>query len=165
MIAANSLSFQCGICGFTIATGGAARLVFGYDSYGNTCGQRNEPIEGVRLSGLDHIDRKWVSLPFIPLSLVFLCLARMHPSPTLIFCPLLILIGHPFFSTVKWSAVKWERSSSLALDYHINANVKRLAFHLEMAEDYLSYTHTEPWIIQYRPRGQVLSQCAALNGC
>lgn len=53
-----SLSFQCGICGFTIAAGGAARLVFGYDSYGNTCGQRNEPIEGVRLSGLDHTDRK-----------------------------------------------------------------------------------------------------------
>uniref|UniRef100_A0A8C1E5I4 Choline transporter-like protein n=1 Tax=Cyprinus carpio carpio TaxID=630221 RepID=A0A8C1E5I4_CYPCA len=55
-----SLSFQCGICGFTIVTGGAARLVFGYDSYGNTCGQRNEPIEGVRLSGLDHTDRKFV---------------------------------------------------------------------------------------------------------
>ncbi|XP_052471363.1 choline transporter-like protein 1 isoform X2 [Carassius gibelio] len=49
-----------GICGFTIMTGGAARLVFGYDSYGNTCGQRNEPIEGVRLSGLDHTDRKFV---------------------------------------------------------------------------------------------------------
>ncbi|KAM9356800.1 choline transporter-like protein 1 [Symphorus nematophorus] len=48
------------ICGFTIVTGGAARLVFGYDSYGNTCGQRNERIEGVRLSGLDHTDRKFV---------------------------------------------------------------------------------------------------------
>ncbi|XP_070692699.1 choline transporter-like protein 1 [Pempheris klunzingeri] len=48
------------ICGFTIATGGAARLVFGYDSYGNTCGQRNKLIEGVRLSGLDHTDRKFV---------------------------------------------------------------------------------------------------------
>ncbi|XP_029368064.1 choline transporter-like protein 1 isoform X3 [Echeneis naucrates] len=48
------------ICGFTIVTGGAARLVFGYDSYGNTCGQRNEQIEGVRLSGLDHRDRKFV---------------------------------------------------------------------------------------------------------
>ncbi|XP_074530063.1 choline transporter-like protein 1 isoform X2 [Halichoeres trimaculatus] len=48
------------ICGFTIATGGAARLVYGYDSYGNTCGQRNEQIEGVRLSGLDHTDRKYV---------------------------------------------------------------------------------------------------------
>lgn len=48
------------ICGFTVVTGGAARLVFGYDSYGNTCGRRNEPIEGVRLSGLDHTDRKFV---------------------------------------------------------------------------------------------------------
>ncbi|XP_059201867.1 choline transporter-like protein 1 isoform X1 [Centropristis striata] len=49
-----------GICGFTIVTGGAARLVLGYDSYGNTCGQRNEQLEGVRLSGLDHRDRKFV---------------------------------------------------------------------------------------------------------
>ncbi|XP_076861866.1 choline transporter-like protein 1 isoform X1 [Brachyhypopomus gauderio] len=48
------------ICGYTIVTGGAARLVFGYDSYGNTCGQRNDAIEGVRLSGLDHTDRKYV---------------------------------------------------------------------------------------------------------
>ncbi|XP_068181976.1 choline transporter-like protein 1 isoform X2 [Antennarius striatus] len=48
------------ICGFTIATGGAARLVFGYDSYGNTCGQRNERLDGVHLSGLDHTDRKFV---------------------------------------------------------------------------------------------------------
>lgn len=51
---------MCGICGFTIVTGGASRLVFGYDSYGNTCGQRNDPIEGVRYSGLDHTDRKYV---------------------------------------------------------------------------------------------------------
>ncbi|XP_037318267.1 choline transporter-like protein 1 isoform X1 [Pungitius pungitius] len=48
------------ICSFTIVTGGAARLVFGYDSYGNTCGHRNELIEGVRLSGLDHTDRKFI---------------------------------------------------------------------------------------------------------
>ncbi|XP_063044119.1 choline transporter-like protein 1 [Engraulis encrasicolus] len=48
------------ICGFTVATGGAARLVFGYDSYGNTCGQNNEQLEGVRLSGLDHTDRRFV---------------------------------------------------------------------------------------------------------
>ncbi|KAG7232344.1 hypothetical protein INR49_009004 [Caranx melampygus] len=53
-------SAEGAICGFTIVTGGAARLVFGYDSYGNTCGQRNEQIEGVRLSGLDHRDRKFV---------------------------------------------------------------------------------------------------------
>ncbi|XP_034722378.1 choline transporter-like protein 1 [Etheostoma cragini] len=54
------------ICGFSVVTGGAARLVFGYDSYGNTCGRRNDPIEGVRLSGLDHTDRKsglFLSLP------------------------------------------------------------------------------------------------------
>ncbi|XP_047208830.1 choline transporter-like protein 1 isoform X2 [Girardinichthys multiradiatus] len=48
------------ICGFTIVTGGAARLLFGYDSYGNTCGRRNERIEGIQLSGLDHTDRKFV---------------------------------------------------------------------------------------------------------
>ncbi|XP_068596293.1 choline transporter-like protein 1 [Brachionichthys hirsutus] len=48
------------ICGFTIATGGAARLLFGYDSYGNTCGQRNQRRDGVQLSGLDHTDRKFV---------------------------------------------------------------------------------------------------------
>uniref|UniRef100_A0A674N5T5 Choline transporter-like protein n=1 Tax=Takifugu rubripes TaxID=31033 RepID=A0A674N5T5_TAKRU len=48
------------ICGFTVVTGGAARLVFGYDSYGNTCGRRNQQIEGVWLSGLDHTDRKFV---------------------------------------------------------------------------------------------------------
>uniref|UniRef100_A0A3Q3KFQ7 Choline transporter-like protein n=1 Tax=Monopterus albus TaxID=43700 RepID=A0A3Q3KFQ7_MONAL len=48
------------ICSFTIVTGGAGRLVFGYDSYGNTCGRRNEQIEGFRLSGLDHTDRKFV---------------------------------------------------------------------------------------------------------
>ncbi|XP_028816906.1 choline transporter-like protein 1 isoform X1 [Denticeps clupeoides] len=49
-----------GICAFTVVTGGAARLVFGYDSYGNTCGQRNEQIEGVLLSGLDQTDKKFV---------------------------------------------------------------------------------------------------------
>uniref|UniRef100_A0A671TWS5 Choline transporter-like protein n=1 Tax=Sparus aurata TaxID=8175 RepID=A0A671TWS5_SPAAU len=54
------ISGKGSICGLTIATGGAARLIFGYDSYGNTCGQRNEQIEGVRLSGLDHRDRKFV---------------------------------------------------------------------------------------------------------
>ncbi|XP_028315076.1 choline transporter-like protein 1 isoform X2 [Gouania willdenowi] len=48
------------ICGFTVVTGGAARLVFGYDSYGNTCGRRNEQLPGVRLSGLDHTDRRFV---------------------------------------------------------------------------------------------------------
>ncbi|XP_051935732.1 choline transporter-like protein 1 isoform X2 [Hippocampus zosterae] len=49
-----------GVCAFTVASGGAARLVSGYDSYGNTCGRRNPPLDGVRLSGLDHTDRKFV---------------------------------------------------------------------------------------------------------
>lgn len=49
---------QGSICGYTVVTGGAARLVFGYDSYGNTCGRRNEQIEGIWLSGLDHTDRR-----------------------------------------------------------------------------------------------------------
>lgn len=49
-----------GICSFTVATGGAARLLFGYDSFGNTCGDRNERLEGVQLSGLDHTDRRFV---------------------------------------------------------------------------------------------------------
>ncbi|KAG9345505.1 hypothetical protein JZ751_008649 [Albula glossodonta] len=49
-----------GICGYAIVTGAASRLIFGYDSYGNTCGQRNDQIEGIRLSGLDQTDKKYV---------------------------------------------------------------------------------------------------------
>ncbi|XP_061690432.1 choline transporter-like protein 1 isoform X3 [Syngnathoides biaculeatus] len=48
------------VCAFTVASGGAARLISGYDSYGNTCGRRNQHLDGVRLSGLDHTDRKFV---------------------------------------------------------------------------------------------------------
>ncbi|XP_061642539.1 choline transporter-like protein 1 isoform X3 [Phyllopteryx taeniolatus] len=48
------------VCAFTVVSGGAARLVLGYDSYGNTCGRRNRHLDGVRLSGLDHTDRKFV---------------------------------------------------------------------------------------------------------
>uniref|UniRef100_A0A3Q3DJU9 Choline transporter-like protein n=1 Tax=Hippocampus comes TaxID=109280 RepID=A0A3Q3DJU9_HIPCM len=48
---------QGSVCAFTVVSGGAARLVSGYDSYGNTCGRRNPPLDGVRLSGLDHTDR------------------------------------------------------------------------------------------------------------
>ncbi len=108
-----SLSFQCGICGFTIATGGAARLVFGYDSYGNTCGQRNEPIEGVRLSGLDHTDRKWVSLPFLSLTLFF-SYTQHHHNPSLFLPPHSLLLHTPFFSIVNGQ--RWNQSTpALAL--------------------------------------------------
>ncbi|XP_048851985.1 choline transporter-like protein 1 isoform X2 [Brienomyrus brachyistius] len=48
------------ICGFAIATGAASRLVSGYDSFGNTCGQRNSPIAGIPLSGKDQTQYKYV---------------------------------------------------------------------------------------------------------
>lgn len=50
------------ICGFAIATGGASRLVSGYDSYGNTCGRNNtnKKIDGVPLSGKDMTENKYV---------------------------------------------------------------------------------------------------------
>ncbi|XP_035992875.1 choline transporter-like protein 1 [Fundulus heteroclitus] len=50
------------IFGFAIATGGAFRLVSGYDSYGNTCGRNNtnKKIDGVPLSGADMTAKKYV---------------------------------------------------------------------------------------------------------
>ncbi|XP_074052886.1 choline transporter-like protein 1 isoform X2 [Macrotis lagotis] len=48
------------ICGFSIATGAAARLVSGYDSYGNICGQKNAKVERISNSGIDHTHRKYV---------------------------------------------------------------------------------------------------------
>ncbi|XP_037530870.1 choline transporter-like protein 1 [Nematolebias whitei] len=48
------------ICGFAIATGGASRLISGYDSYGNTCGRNNTRVEGVPLSGRDMSEKKFV---------------------------------------------------------------------------------------------------------
>ncbi|XP_008849920.1 choline transporter-like protein 1 isoform X2 [Nannospalax galili] len=48
------------ICGFSVATGAAARLVSGYDSYGNICGQRNAELEAIPNSGMDHTHRKYV---------------------------------------------------------------------------------------------------------
>lgn len=46
------------ICGFSIATGAAARLLSGYDSYGNICGQKNVKVEGIVNSGLDLTHKK-----------------------------------------------------------------------------------------------------------
>ncbi|KAM4708556.1 choline transporter-like protein 1 [Discoglossus pictus] len=48
------------ICGFSVATGAASRLISGYDSYGNICGQKNAKVEGIVNSGLDHTNRKYV---------------------------------------------------------------------------------------------------------
>lgn len=52
------VSSQGLICGFSIATGAAARLVSGYDSYGNICGQKNVKVEGIENSGLDLTEKK-----------------------------------------------------------------------------------------------------------
>ncbi|KAM3623073.1 uncharacterized protein V6R79_006451 [Siganus canaliculatus] len=48
------------ICGYPIATGAAARLILGYDSYGNTCGRNNTQIAGVPLSGRNMRENKYV---------------------------------------------------------------------------------------------------------
>ncbi|KAL6466607.1 hypothetical protein MHYP_G00244110 [Metynnis hypsauchen] len=48
------------ICGFAISTGAASRLISGYDSYGNICGQKNTKIPGIELSGQDQTLNKFV---------------------------------------------------------------------------------------------------------
>ncbi|XP_072500168.1 choline transporter-like protein 3 isoform X2 [Notamacropus eugenii] len=48
------------IMGYSVIAGAAGRLVFGYDSYGNVCGQKNSPVEGAPLSGQDMTERKHV---------------------------------------------------------------------------------------------------------
>ncbi|XP_077381171.1 choline transporter-like protein 1 [Festucalex cinctus] len=48
------------ICGFTIATGAASRLISGYDSYGNVCGHNNTKIQDVELSGRNMLENKYV---------------------------------------------------------------------------------------------------------
>ncbi|XP_062864344.1 choline transporter-like protein 1 [Trichomycterus rosablanca] len=48
------------IAGFAISTGAASRLISGYDSYGNTCGQKNKEIPGIELSGRDQTQNKYV---------------------------------------------------------------------------------------------------------
>ncbi|XP_036372903.1 choline transporter-like protein 1 [Megalops cyprinoides] len=59
LFAAFCIGMGC-ICGFAIVTGAASRLISGYDSYGNTCGQKNSPIEGVAQSGMDQTNNKYV---------------------------------------------------------------------------------------------------------
>ena len=58
----SSFLLQGCICGFAIATGAASRLISGYDSYGNICGRKNSPIEGIDLSGRDQTENKLVFL-------------------------------------------------------------------------------------------------------
>lgn len=44
---------QMFITGYSVAAGATARLLFGYDSFGNVCGKKNSPVEGAPLSGQD----------------------------------------------------------------------------------------------------------------
>lgn len=48
------------VCAYPIATGATSRLISGYDSYGNTCGQNNSRVEGVALSGRDMRENRYV---------------------------------------------------------------------------------------------------------
>ncbi|XP_066048513.1 choline transporter-like protein 3 isoform X4 [Chamaea fasciata] len=48
------------ISGYAVVAGAAERLVLGYDSFGNICGQKNTPVEGANLSGLDMTNKKYV---------------------------------------------------------------------------------------------------------
>lgn len=49
------VQFQVFIAGFSIKQGDAFRLVYGYDSFGNTCDEDNtaRKIENVTLSGMN----------------------------------------------------------------------------------------------------------------
>jgi solute carrier family 44 protein 1 (choline transporter-like protein) len=60
----NFLLFQIYIAAFSLNHGDAFRLVYGYDSYGNTCDEDNtdNKIENVTLSGLNLKGKPYVSL-------------------------------------------------------------------------------------------------------
>lgn len=45
--------YQLFIMGYSMVAGATGRLLFGYDSFGNVCGQKNSPVEGAPLSGQD----------------------------------------------------------------------------------------------------------------
>ncbi|XP_004752613.2 choline transporter-like protein 3 isoform X1 [Mustela putorius furo] len=48
------------ITGYSVAAGATGRLLFGSDSFGNVCGQKNSPVEGAPLSGQDMTLKKHV---------------------------------------------------------------------------------------------------------
>nr|XP_026265411.1 choline transporter-like protein 3 isoform X1 [Urocitellus parryii] len=48
------------IMGYSAVAGATARLLFGYDSFGNVCGKRNSPVQGAPLSGQDMTLKKHV---------------------------------------------------------------------------------------------------------
>ncbi|XP_071964392.1 choline transporter-like protein 1 [Antedon mediterranea] len=57
------LAFWCGmgyVAFVSFTHGQPERLIFGVDSYGNVCGQENEDIPGVQLSGLNMKDKRYL---------------------------------------------------------------------------------------------------------
>ncbi|XP_033096883.1 choline transporter-like protein 1 isoform X2 [Anneissia japonica] len=48
------------VAGFAIAAGSVERVIYGYDSYGNVCGMKNDKFAGVQFSGMDMSDRPYV---------------------------------------------------------------------------------------------------------
>ena len=56
--------WQVYIAVYTILRGDAKRLVFGYDSFGNTCNKDNtlHPIRNVSYSGRDTTGMEWAPL-------------------------------------------------------------------------------------------------------
>ncbi|KAM7054250.1 choline transporter-like protein 3 isoform 2-T3 [Molossus nigricans] len=48
------------IMGYSVVAGAEGRLLFGHDSFGNVCGQKNSPVEGAPLSGKDMTLKKHV---------------------------------------------------------------------------------------------------------
>lgn len=54
---------QAYIAVFSFLYGDAKRLIYGYDSFGNTCGQsQNSPIANMSLSGRNTSELPWVFL-------------------------------------------------------------------------------------------------------
>ncbi|XP_037354891.1 choline transporter-like protein 3 isoform X1 [Talpa occidentalis] len=48
------------LMGYSVVTGATGRLLFGYDSFGNVCGKKNNPVDGAPLSGQDMTLKKHV---------------------------------------------------------------------------------------------------------
>ncbi|XP_032826660.1 choline transporter-like protein 1 isoform X1 [Petromyzon marinus] len=48
------------VAAFSIYTGAASRLIYGYDSYGNLCGTKNTPIQNFPMSGQDMREKPFV---------------------------------------------------------------------------------------------------------
>ena len=48
------------ISAYAIYSGGASRLIYGMDSFGNICGQKNQPVGSHSYHGLDMTNRKFV---------------------------------------------------------------------------------------------------------